>query len=58
MPVLLTYRHQSIDLHCKSVDWFLYEGNTDIQCVKQGVGKLQQFLALRFLNTPLYVLVL
>ena len=27
--VLLSYRNQSIDLLCKSVDWFLYEGNSD-----------------------------
>ena len=30
MPVLLSYRNQSIDLLCKSIDWFLYEGNVDI----------------------------
>ena len=30
MPVLLSYRNQSIDLHSKLIDWFLYEGNTDI----------------------------
>ena len=23
-----SYRNQSIDLHSKSIDWFLYEGNT------------------------------
>ena len=28
MPVLTSYRNQSIDLLCKSIDWFLYEGNT------------------------------
>ena len=28
MPVLPIYRNQSIDLHSKSFDWFLYEGNT------------------------------
>ena len=28
MPVLLLYRNQSIDLQSKSIDWFLYEGNT------------------------------
>ena len=28
MPVLPSYRNQSIDLHSKSIDWFLYEGNT------------------------------
>ena len=34
MPVLPSYRNQSIDLLCKSIDWFLYEGNTGIQWVK------------------------
>ena len=28
MPVLPSYRNQSIDLLCKSIDWFLYEGKT------------------------------
>ena len=28
MPVLPSYRNQSIKMLCKSVDWFLYEGNT------------------------------
>ena len=28
MPLLPSYRNQLIDLLCKSVDWFLYEGNT------------------------------
>ena len=30
MPVLPSYRNQSIEMLCKSVDWFLYEGNTGI----------------------------
>ena len=30
MPVLPFYRNQSIDLHSKSIDWFLYGGNTGI----------------------------
>ena len=30
MPVLPSYRNQSIDLQSKSIDWFLYEGNTGI----------------------------
>ena len=33
MPVLPSYRNQSIDLVCKSIDWFLYEGSTGIQWV-------------------------
>ena len=28
VAVLLSYRNQSTDLLCKSIDWFLYEGNT------------------------------
>ena len=24
---MLSYRNQAIDLLCKSIDWFLYEGN-------------------------------
>ena len=27
MPVLPSYRNQSIDLDSKSIDWFLFEGN-------------------------------
>ena len=30
MPVLLSYRNQSIGLHRKSTDWFLHKGNTDM----------------------------
>ena len=28
VSVLPSYRIQSVDLHSKSIDWFLYEGNT------------------------------
>ena len=28
--VLSSYRNKSIDLHSKSIDWFLYDGNTGI----------------------------
>ena len=35
MPVFPSYRNQSIYLHCESVDWFLYEGNTDTWCVQK-----------------------
>ena len=34
MSVLPSYRKQSIDLMCISIDRFLYEGNTDIKWVK------------------------
>ena len=29
VPVLSSYRNQSADLQSKSIDWFLYEGNSD-----------------------------
>ena len=29
VPALHSYRNQSLDLHSISIDWFLYEGNTD-----------------------------
>ena len=35
MPVLPSYRNQSFDLHSKPIDWFLYEGNTGTQWVKE-----------------------
>ena len=34
MPVLPSYRNQSVDFLCKSIDWFLYEGNTATYWVK------------------------
>ena len=30
-----SHRNQSIDLLCKSIDWFRYEGDTGIWCVNQ-----------------------
>ena len=38
MPVLPSYRNQSIDLLCKSIDWFLYDGNTGFEWVKRKSG--------------------
>ena len=35
MPVLHSYRNQLIDLHSKSIDWFLYEGSTSTSWVKE-----------------------
>ena len=35
MPVLLSYRNQSIDFLCKSIDWFLYESNTGINGLRE-----------------------
>ena len=34
MPVLPSYRNESIDLLCKSIDWFLFEGSTGTYWVK------------------------
>ena len=34
VPVLPSYRNQSIDFHCKSVDWFLYGDHTSTYWVK------------------------
>ena len=31
MSVLPSYINQSVDLNSKSIDWFLYEGNTGIK---------------------------
>ena len=33
MPKLPAYRNQSIDLPCKSIDWFLFDGNSGVQWV-------------------------
>ena len=30
VPLLLSYRNQSIDLKRKSTDWFLYDRNIDV----------------------------
>ena len=35
MPVLPSYRKQSINLYRKPIDWFLYESNTSIFWVKK-----------------------
>ena len=34
MPMFPTYRNQSFDLQCKSIGWFLYEGNIGMKKVK------------------------
>ena len=42
MPVSPSYRNQSIDLLCKSIDWFLYDGNFEL--MKATVGNhIQKF---------------
>ena len=35
MPVLPSYKNQSIDLLCKSIDWFLPEDRTGTQWVNE-----------------------
>ena len=37
MAVWPSYTNQSFDLQCKSIDWFLYEGNTGISWVDSRV---------------------
>ena len=48
MPELPLYRNRSTDLLCKSIDWFLYEGITGTEWVKQ----LLAFLILYKNNNP------
>ena len=43
MTVLPSYRNQSIDLHRKSIDWFLYEGGTGIKWVNSVIKYLVRF---------------
>ena len=43
VPVLPSYRNQSIDLYSKSIDWFLYEGNTGTKWVKYIWGNEKRF---------------
>ena len=40
MPVLPSYKKQSIDFLCKSIDWFLYEGYTGVQWVKRALMQI------------------
>ena len=35
VPVLLSYKDQSIDLHSKSIDWFLYDGNSGTEWINK-----------------------
>ena len=56
MPVLLSYRNQSTDLHSKSIDWFLYEGNNDIYWVnKEADAIVLQWLFTRGYSNVLQV---
>ena len=42
MPLLPSYKNQSIDLHSKSIDWFLYESNTGTQWVNHYESPFQR----------------
>ena len=48
-PILHSYRNQSIDWHCKSIDWFLYECNISLIWFK----KLTSATFSRFANISL-----
>ena len=43
MPMFPSYRNQSIDLHYKSINWFLYEGNIGMKKVKSAAPNLELF---------------
>ena len=51
MPVLPSYRNQSIDLLCKSMDWFLYEGNITLSGLRNLPARLSTIVALLVLNS-------
>ena len=42
MLVLHLYRNQSIDLHSKPIDWFLYKANTGIKWVYASAPKKKE----------------
>ena len=50
MPVLPSYRNQSIDLLCKSIDWFLYEDNTGIWWVNIKNSAEETLLGIKFVS--------
>ena len=54
----LSYRNHAIDLHSKSVDWFLYERALRAKRVKCALSGLRQFLAtgscLKMINNAYY----
>ena len=47
MPVLPLYKNQSLDSQSKSIDWFLYEGNTGVSWVKISGSQLTFFLIMK-----------
>ena len=44
MPMFRSYRNQSIDVHCKSIDWFLYAGNIGMKKVTASTLKEKNWL--------------
>ena len=55
MPVLPSYRRQSTDLRSKSIDWFLYEGNTGTYLVKLNALCFIDILIVNSPRTKIYV---
>ena len=51
MPVLPSYRNQSIDLLCKSMNWFLYDGNILLNGLRNLPPRLSTIVALLVLNS-------
>ena len=49
--MLPSYRNQSIDLLCKSMDWFLYEGNITLSGLRNLPARLSTIVALLVLNS-------
>ena len=50
MPVFPSYRNQSTDLHSKSIDWFLYEGNTDTPVKSTRKSKTSEVYLIKFMK--------
>ena len=49
--MLPSYRNQSIDLLCKSMDWFLYEGNITFSGLRNLPARLSTIVALLVLDS-------
>ena len=45
MPMFPSYRNESTDLYCKSIDWFLYVGNTGMKKAKKCSAVSVNFLS-------------
>ena len=51
----LSYRNQSIDLSCKSMDWFLYDRELRLERVKKELNKHPTQPSNKFVDIKLYV---